>query len=128
PKFVSFDTTTCGLATPHMKSATASSSTPNPGDTVTLSAVVEDADNNGGCSAGQTFTYDWRLLSKPASSSSATISDPTVQAPTITPDVPGSYAFSVTATDSTGRTSNNALQVSFFATACGSAVPAINTV
>src|SRR5713101_8303202 len=125
PKFVTFKTTTCGSATPSITSATASSTTPNPGDTVNLVAVATDADNLAGCSLGQTLRFDWRVAGQPAGSS-ATLSDPTVSSPSITPDAIGTYVFVVTATDSTGKVSDP-VAVKFTTTACGSAVPTITS-
>ena len=125
PRFVSFTTTNCGFATPTVVSAAASATAPNPGDVVTLSAVVQDADNIGTCASGQTFHFEWSVSSRPAGSS-ATLSDPTAASPSFTPDVPGSYQFSVTVTDSTGRTSNTG-HAQLTATPCGSAVPTITS-
>ncbi len=125
PKFVTFDTTTCGSAKPSIASAAASSTTPNPGEVVTLSAVVTDSDNLPACNLGQTLSFEWRLTGRPAASS-ATLSDPTTESPTITPDAVGTYQFLVTVTDSTGRVSNM-MPVSFTTTACGSAVPTITS-
>src|SRR5712691_1899261 len=125
PKFVTFDTTTCGSAKPSITSATASPTTPNPEDVVTLSAVVTDSDNLPACNLGQTLSFEWRLTGRPAASS-ATLSDPTTQSPTITPDAVGTYQLLVTVTDSTGRVSNT-MPVSFTTTTCGSAVPTITS-
>src|SRR5713101_3388460 len=125
PKFVTFKTTTCGSATPSITSATASSTSPNPGDTVNLVAVATDADNLAGCNLGQTLRFDWRVAGQPAGSS-ATLSDPTVSNPSITPDAIGTYVFVVTATDSTGKVSDP-VAVKFTTTACGSAVPTITS-
>src|SRR5438128_4794106 len=125
PKFVTFKTTNCGSATPTITSATANPTAPNPGDTVNLAAVASDADNLAGCGLAQTLRFDWRAAGRP-SGSSATLSDPTVSNPTITPDAIGTYVFVVTATDSTGKVSDPAT-VKFTTTACGSAVPTITS-
>ena len=125
PKFVTVNTTKCGSAIPSIASATPSSTNPNPGDVVTLSAAVTDADNSAGCSLGQTLVYDWRVVGRPAGSS-ATLSDPTATSPTIAPDAIGTYQIVLTVTDSTGNVSNTA-HVQFTTTACGSAVPTITS-
>src|SRR5439155_1114069 len=123
PRFVSFTTTNCGFATPTVVSAAASATAPNPGDVVTLSAVVQDADNVGTCNKGQTLTLHWAFVTRPASSS-AFLNNPAAQSPSFTPDVVGTYQFSVTARDGTGNTSPSTF-VGVTTTNCGTHAPSV---
>lgn len=103
PTFLTISASLCGTCVPTV-SPTAS---PNPAfinEPVTLDAIPGDA----GCPACiPLFSYQWAIVSAPAGSSAA-LSDTTVQKPIITPDVPGSYQFSVVATDSVGTRSSTA--------------------
>lgn len=62
-----------------------------------------DADNVS-CTPLQTFTYAWTLVNQPAGSR-ATLNNPTLAAPGIIADVPGTYTARVVVTDSTGLSS-----------------------
>ena len=73
-----------------------------PGHTVQLTATPSDPNTGAGLSLS--FVYQWQVVSRPAGSA-ATLSDPTLANPTITPDVAGIYQLQVVATDSLGLAS-----------------------
>ncbi len=123
PALVTLATSNCGASAPAVV-ATASSLNPVIGQAVTLTAVGTDADNGSGCGLGQTFTYAWAILSRPAGSTAA-LSSATVAAPGFTPDVVGSYQFQVVATDSTNRVSAPAV-VTLATSTCGTASPSVS--
>ena len=92
---------TCGEAAPQVTALNAAPNEPPVGRSVVLSAQVEDADNEAGCDAGQTFTYAWRLGSAPAPST-ANIMRADLPEAWLVPDVAGDYVIEVVVTDSTG--------------------------
>ena len=103
--YVPLTTTTCGAAVPTVAASGSNAATGvDPFTLVQLNAAGDTADNKSPCSAAETFTYAWRIVSRPAGSS-AVLSDPTVFNPTYTPDVFGSYQLSVVATASNGLSS-----------------------
>ena len=123
--FLDLTTSFCGLAAPSVTGTSAAPADPNrtaidPGQPVALSAVVQDADNDRvACPTTplQTFKLSWRLDSRPLNSS-AVLSDPGAVSPQITPDQPGTYQYSVVATDSTGLSSARAYGT-FTPSSCG---------
>ena len=132
PFFLTFTTTRCGASVPAVTATTDRNAvgTPpttanvNPLTTVHLGATATDADNsNASCNAGQTFSYQWSIPSRPARSS-AVLSDPTSPAPDFVPDVAGNYQLRVTTTDSTGLTSAPAF-VTVTTSPCGETPPGI---
>lgn len=79
---------------------TASSPIANAGQTITTSAGTQVTLDGSGSSdlENDPLTYQWSILSKPESST-AILSDPTIQKPTFTPDVFGNYFISLTVND-----------------------------
>ncbi len=119
PIVVTFTAGPCGASLPTV-TPTASDLAPGIAQAVQLFANPTDANVAcGAVTAG--FTYAWTILGLPPGSQAA-LSGAGLASPSFTPDVPGSYVFSVTATDGLGRTSLPA-PLSVDATACGSAPP-----
>lgn len=118
PVQITVPTGTCG---PTLASApVASNATPTIGATVTLSAgAVSDA-----CVSGGSTALSWSLTSRPAGSSAA-LSSATAAAPTIVPDVPGTYTAQLVVSDTGGFSS--VFSTSFTAGGCTSA-PSIGAV
>jgi hypothetical protein len=92
-----------GLALPFAAApATALAANVPAGLPVQLTAQAQDADNTPACgNLGQAIGFRWAFTGVPAGSRAA-LNNAAVQAPTFTPDVPGEYALTLTATDSTG--------------------------
>ena len=126
PALFDVQTSTCGNSAPQIVSVGASNPSPDPGTPFTLFAQTFDPDNGVSCNLGQTVSLRWEVSSRPAVSS-ATLSDPAAATPSFTADVPGSYQFSVVATDSTGLSSTPAF-FTLGTTNCGTAIPTVTAV
>lgn len=118
PAFKTITTTSCGTAAPTVSVQPASAAV-QPFQPVPLSATPFDADTS--CGISETFTYAWQLVSAPAGSD-AMFSNPSLAAPSFTPDLAGSYLLSATVSDSHGRTSPPAF-VTVTASSCASLPP-----
>jgi hypothetical protein len=116
----------CGEATPVVDEATARPANPAVGDVVQLSSVVSDADNDEGCEQGQTFSFFWRLSTRPVGST-ARIEENTRPEPNFIPDVVGEYVAELIVTDSTGRDSDP-FEVPVTAGECGTLNPDVDSV
>jgi hypothetical protein len=116
---------TCGAATPSISSIIRTPTSPNVGDTVTLTVTAADADNLVGCALGQRLTVSSAFVARPAGSA-ATLSTPTGTTPSFVPDVPGTYTVRVTVTDDTGRSSFVA--TTMLVGGCGIAEPQFDNV
>jgi PKD repeat protein len=103
---VSVSVSACGGASPVVAAVAASTSAPNVGQVVRLSATVSDADNDAGCALAQSLSYAWRFTSLPAGSAAA-LNDARTENPSFVPDVPGDYRATLVVTDSTGRVSTD---------------------
>ena len=116
-------TVTVGVCRSNAPTATAGTSTPSvsPGAGVQLQGTADDADNAAPCSAGQSFTYAWRLSRVPAGSI-AVLNDPSSDWPSFVADMPGDYVAALVVTDSTGL-SSPAATVTVTADTCGTARP-----
>ena len=114
---------TAGVCRSNAPTATATTTTASvsPGAGVQLQGTADDADNAAPCSAGQTFTYAWRLSRVPAGSV-AVLNDPSSDWPSFVADMPGNYVAELVVTDSTGLRSA-AASVSVTADTCGTARP-----
>lgn len=122
PARVEVTTSSCGNAAP-TAAVTVSNLRPNITQPIVLQSSVSDADNEGSCNLGQSFTHSWSLVSRPAASV-ATLSSANAAAPSFTPDAVGTYQFQLVARDSTGRASSP-VAVTVQTTACGDAVPVV---
>ncbi len=92
----------------------------------TLTATVSDADNLAACgSMGQAVTYAWSLVESPPGSA-ATLWNPATSAPSLVPDLPGSYQVKLQTTDPLGNASTAAFQ--FGAGPCGSHAPVVSAI
>lgn len=118
---ITVDASECGGHAPAITALAASNPAPATGEAVTLTPTVEDADNADACGAKQTFRLAWRVLSLP-SGSATHLSDAAAFAPSLLPDVPGTYDIEAIATDSTGRASAPA-RVTVTASTCGDNAP-----
>ena len=115
----------CGGAAPTVvASADPSSTQPFPATSVKLNAAPADAD--AACGVPETFTYAWKISSRPAGSS-AVLSDLAAPNPTFTPDVAGYFEFGVQVTDSSGKTSPVAY-VTLLVTNCGELAPQVDAI
>ncbi|HUL60963.1 MAG TPA: hypothetical protein VLU43_16910 [Anaeromyxobacteraceae bacterium] len=93
-----------------------------PGYPVALSAVVADADSAPGCGAPQLISYRWHVAGAPAGSLAA-LDDPTRASPSLTPDLPGTYALELTVTDQDGHATTRSFGQLVEVNACGLAAP-----
>ncbi|MHB1845083.1 MAG: hypothetical protein ACYCWW_09645 [Deltaproteobacteria bacterium] len=118
---VSVAASTCGTNPPVLGSPQVSPSAPGLGLPVQLSAALSDSDNQSPCNLGKTFRYQWALVGLPIGSL-ATLNAPESLAPSLVPDVPGSYIAELTVVDSAGLLSQP-LEVSFTASSCGAGAP-----
>ena len=93
--------TQCGSA--FTVAATVQSSPAEIGATVGLSAVVADPSNAAACGlpSAAPFSYAW-LLTPPAASASAVLSNDRAAKTSFVPDVAGSYNYAVSVTDAAG--------------------------
>lgn len=111
----------CGGNSPSIASLVPGNSQPAVGETVQLTAEIEDADTSDPCTHEETFSYRWSLLSLPGGSAAA-LNATGVENPSFAPDVPGDYVVGLVVTDSTGNTS--ALEtVTIVASTCGDNAP-----
>jgi len=117
---------TCGVRAPTLDSLTFTPVAPLIGEPTVGQVSFTDPDNEPGCNAGQTYTVEWRVSARPAGSL-ARFADPSLDAPSFTPDVAGDYEVQVRAVDSAGYASDWATQA-FAVTECGDATPTINEV
>jgi PKD repeat protein len=95
---------------------------------VTLRTTLGEPNVGQACGATAPLSYQWTLLARPPRSS-AVLSNPLAVQPTFTPDVAGSYAVYVRATDALGNSgsSSTTLQISGCGTAPATTVVASPT-
>lgn len=110
---------TCGSAAPTAEVEAPASA--GIGSLVHLAATVADSDDDAPCSAGQTRSFAWSFVSRPAGSA-ALLNDVAVARPSFVPDAAGEYVLRLVVTDSTGR-SSVAAHGTVVVTACGGARP-----
>lgn len=113
----------CGAASPSVEKPVATPASPNVGQQVALTAAVVDADNEPSCDAKQTFTHQWAFVSLPPGSA-ATLNSATIENPSFTPDLAGSYVVRVRVTDSTGKATLSESTIITVST-CGGARPIV---
>ncbi|HCF58475.1 MAG TPA: hypothetical protein DFS52_10835, partial [Myxococcales bacterium] len=118
---VTVEVSPCGGATPVVSAIQASPAAPNAGQTVQLTATVEDADSLEPCGLPQSFTYEWTLAAQPAGSE-ARLNNRVAANPSLLADMPGEYAVELAVTDSTGLRSYPG-RFTFQVSTCGAAVP-----
>lgn len=116
----------CGTNVPVVESIAASPEAPNMGQAVALSAVITDADIDAPCEIARTISRAWHL-SKVPPGSKATLDFPTVEEPYFVPDVEGTYAVTLVASDELGRASAP-LVLEIAAGNCGSNAPVVDAV
>ena len=125
----------CGSAVPEVMGVSVASggtpvSRPALGSNVTLTANGFDPDINGSCALAATLSYSWTLSSAPAGSAVAVPGAAGGPSINFTPDVAGTYVFSVTtaATDASGRTglASAPYTISVPAGSCGPTVNGIS--
>lgn len=120
-------TVNCGGHAPVVQAITTSpvegAFTPAAGSVVTLSAQVSDADNDGACNLGQTFSHAWTLV-RPHGSS-AQLNAGSLSNPSFVPDLSGTYRVELVVTDSTGRASQPFVRN--VVVPCGSTPPTITS-
>ncbi|MBS2022771.1 MAG: hypothetical protein JST92_10195, partial [Deltaproteobacteria bacterium] len=120
--------TACGTASPVIGTIAQATpaSAPNPGQQVTVSSTVTDADDT--CKAtgapNQKQTYAWTFKARP-SDSQAFFEDPTAATATFTADTAGTYQLQLIVTDETGRSSAPKF-LDITTTRCGLAAPVIS--
>ncbi len=124
PISVSVDVSACGSAAPTVSEIQFDPAQPGVATPIQLSATVDDADNADACGLSQTMSYHWSLAAVPTGSQ-AMIAHPTLEKPTLKPDMAGTYVVSLVVTDSTGRASE-AAQTSIDVSACGTNAPALS--
>lgn len=110
---------TCGTNAP--RATISGTAAVNAGAGARARVAVTDADTAAPCSLVDPATVRWRLAEIPAGSS-ATLSDPTADAPSFVADLPGAYVLSVVATDAAGHASPPAT-FTVTASMCGANVP-----
>ena len=103
---------------------------PNAGQQVVIVSVPATADNTATCGGsnglGETFTYAWKMTSRPLSSN-AFVVDPTAASATFTADVAsGNYQLSLVVTASNGKSSAPKF-IDVVSTNCGTAAPTVST-
>jgi hypothetical protein len=111
----------CGANVPSVIAAV------TPGSTMPTSLVhllATPADDDSRCGLPPTFTYAWRVSSRPVGSS-ALLSDVGSPTPTFRPDVAGLFEFSVVVTASTGLSSAPAT-TTLVVTRCGEVAPSVD--
>jgi hypothetical protein len=123
PYVYEVNVTSCGEASPELVVATSSSEAPRPQLPVQLSVSVSDADE--ACGDEASYRYEWRLSAVP-NGSAASISQPSLAAPSVTPDLPGDYEASCVVTDFCGLSAE--ARVSFTVSSCGVNAPVVNSV
>ncbi len=94
------------------------------GRPVALTALLTRAEVPAGCAVDETVTINWTLDQLP-SGSRASLDAPTGPKPQFTPDKPGTYLVSLSATDALGRVSRDTLQ---WRASCGDAAPVIDAI
>lgn len=114
----------CGAAAP--LAAISSAADGRVGAAHALAAGITDADNEGPCLAGQSFTTRWSFDALPVGSR-ATVAAPDAVVTSFFPDVPGEYVLRLEVADSTGRRSRDAFQTVRVDT-CGVAAPIVTAV
>ena len=115
----------CGTASPHIDSLGATPTVAKVGVLSKFAATVSDADTGSTCGLTQAVEVSSMLIASP-SGSRAALSPAMGLTPGLVPDVPGTYAIRMTATDSTGRSTFRDL--SFDVGTCGTSVPAVSAV
>jgi PKD repeat protein len=121
PATVQFYTRPCGAAPPSIAAIAPSTQTPMMGDAVRLVPTVRDPDNDPSCNLGQTFTYAWSIVTRPATSTAVPLA-PSDPSPMLLLDAVGTYEVELIVTDSTGRSSAPAY-ATIRTSACGTFHP-----
>ena len=116
----------CGTFVPVVESIAASPEAPHMGQAVALSAVITDADMDAPCEIARTISRAWRLTKVPPGSE-ATLDFPTVEEPYFVPDLEGTYAVTLVASDELGRASAP-LTFEIAVGNCGSNPPVVDAV
>jgi hypothetical protein len=111
----------CGGNTPSVTSITPSPATPNTGDTVQLTAVIDDADTQAPCNLTESFGHQWALLAAPAGSN-ASLNLPQAANPSFVADVSGDYVVGLVVADTAQHKSPLKTQTVTVST-CGEADP-----
>jgi hypothetical protein len=126
PQELAFEVFDCGEAPPVINALRANPANPAAGQQVRLSSRWFDRDNEAGCDAGQTVSFQWQLTQRPVGSRT-TLDEDTIPEPNLTPDIAGDYTVVLTLTDSTGRDSAP-VELTFTAGECGSLDPQIDEI
>lgn len=126
PRELAFEVFDCGEAPPVINALRANPANPAAGQQVRLSSRWFDRDNEAGCDAGQTVSFQWQLTQRPVGSRT-TLDEDTIPEPNLTPDIAGDYTVVLTLTDSTGRDSAP-VELTFTAGECGSLDPQIDEI
>ncbi|MBS2024794.1 MAG: hypothetical protein JST92_20555, partial [Deltaproteobacteria bacterium] len=121
PAQLSITAGACGGNPPVISALIASNVQPGIGTVETMTATVTDVDNNTTCNLNQTFRYHWAIVAQPRGST-AQLNDPTIENPSFSPDVGGTYTVRLTVVDSTER-SSAAKDLDIQASGCGGAAP-----
>jgi hypothetical protein len=102
----------CGSAAPQVVSLASSVARPPVGSSATLTATIYDADTAAGGNCGATPTianvatgYTWSIVSAPAGNTVTILSTDNTSTLSKTPNVAGTYVFSVVYTDAQGLAS-----------------------
>lgn len=117
----------CGASAPILQSVGSSTSRAQLGQPVTLTAQGVSPDAQSGCSTIPTLSYQWTLVAVPAGSAVSTASATSASTFSFTPDVAGTFAFSLVAKDSNGHLSQP-LTVTVPAGSCGPSVPSTSLI
>lgn len=88
--------------------------------------LATPADLNAQCGVPETYTYAWKISSRPAGST-ALLSDVTSPAPSFRPDLAGLFEFSIVVTDNSGLASAVAT-TSLTVTRCGELSPSVDSI
>lgn len=116
----------CGSRPPTLSDVTASPAAPAVGQAVGLGATATDPDTQAECGLAEQFRFAWSILAAPAGST-ATLNDPSLAAPSFTPDVAGSFTVGVVAQDSEGHVSAQKT-ATIVVSACGLSAPVVTAV
>lgn len=122
PAYLELTTTECHTAAPTVAALQAAPEQPAAGDTVQLSATVEDEDSGReGCVERDELDFAWQVVSLPAGSR-AELNNARAANPSFVADLPGTYAFAVQVWDAYGLASEVA-GIEVMVDVCGSRAP-----